>query len=1132
MTRLSPQAANGILSYFTRHKTMANLLLVILIVAGLLALPKMRSQFFPDIIIDNINLSIVWKGAGAEDVDAAIVRVLEPVLLGVDGVSGANSTSNEGRARISLEFEPSWDMTRAKADVETALDSVTSLPQDSEDPTIIRGMWSDRVTDVVISGPVAVGQLGLFADEFVMRLFAAGVTRTTMRGMVAPETVVAVPTSNLIMHDITMQEIARAISEEVSADPAGDVEGANARVRTGVEKRQAKDIQSIVLRSNSDGSKLTIADVAELNVNGIDRERTYFVGTNPAISIRVDRNQQGDAIDIQHKVESIARDLEATLPEGTKLELIRTRAETISSRLNMLLDNGLMGLGLVVTLLFLFLNTRTAFWVAAGIPTAMLTAIALMYAAGITINMISLFALIITLGIVVDDAIVVVEHADSRARSGLPPIVAAETAAQRMFMPVLAATMTTVIAFFGLVAIGGRFGDLIADIPFTVSVVLLASLVECFLILPNHMAHSITNNSQIKWYDRPSYVVNIGFVWFRENIFRPFIKVVIRARYVVLAGTLLVLASQVVLFINGSVTWRFFNAPEQSSVTGNFAMVNSATRADTLAMMKILQTTVDELAVEYEKEHGRNPVKYVLAELGGNSGRGLSGTENKSIDLLGGISIELIDADLRSYSSFSFVGDLQDKIVRHPLLEAISFRGWRSGPGGDALDIQFYGADAVTLKNAAEALKTELEAFSVVSALEDDLAYDKEEIILELTPQGKALGFTIDTLGVVLRNRLNGVEAASYPLGPRSATIRVELPEGELTSDFLERTQLRANSGIYVPLADIVSVQRKVGFSTVRRENGIRLISVTGDVSEDNPEEAEQVFDALKKEILPEIATVNQVEWRMSGLAEQEQDFLNDARVGMILTLLGIYLVLTWIFASWTRPFVIMSIIPFGLVGTIYGHFIWDVPMSMFTIVGLIGMTGIIINDSIVLISTIDEYSKERGIIPSIIDGSVDRLRPVLLTTFTTVLGLAPLLYERSTQAQFLKPTVITLVYGLCFGLLIVLLVIPALVAMQEDIKRFRKAYLFALRSQNKFIQRSFVSLTSAIILWGGLTLGFMLITGSLAPFISDLSLIQTLPETMLSALILFISGSFLLISVFALVGYFLFWRSRTLLEI
>ena len=292
------------------------------------------------------------------------------------------------------------------------------------------------------------------------------------------------------------------------------------------------------------------------------------------------------------------------------------------------------------------------------------------------------------------------------------------------------------------------------------------------------------------------------------------------------------------------------------------------------------------------------------------------------------------------------------------------------------------------------------------------------------------------------------------------------------------------------------------------------------------------MFEAITEEILPEIATVNQVEWRMSGLAEQEKDFLNDARVGMILTLLGIYLVLTWIFASWTSPFVIMSIIPFGLVGTIYGHFIWDVPMSMFTIVGLIGMTGIIINDSIVLISTIDEYSKERGIIPSIIDGSVDRLRPVLLTTLTTVLGLAPLLYERSTQAQFLKPTVITLVYGLGFGLLIVLLVIPALVAMQEDVKRFRKAYLFALRSQNKYIQRSFVSLTLAIILWGVLTLGSMLVSGSIVPLLSELNFIQALPETMLSALALFIIGSFLLIFIFAVVGYFLFWRSRNLLQV
>ncbi len=254
-------------------------------------------------------------------------------------------------------------------------------------------------------------------------------------------------------------------------------------------------------------------------------------------------------------------------------------------------------------------------------------------------------------------------------------------------------------------------------------------------------------------------------------------------------------------------------------------------------------------------------------------------------------------------------------------------------------------------------------------------------------------------------------------VAPRSAEIRVELPEGELTADFLERTQMRTPEGYYVPLADIVSVQQRTGFSTVRRENGIRLISVTGDISEDDPARAEQIMAELEEQILPRIASDQRVEFRMSGLSEDENTFLSDALTGLILCLTGIYLVLAWVFSSWTRPVVVMAIIPFGLVGTIYGHALWEVPLSMFTVVGLLGMTGIIINDSIVLVTTIDEYAEERGLTPSIIDGAVDRLRPVLLTTLTTVLGLTPLLYEQSQQAQFLKPTVITLVYGLGFGL-------------------------------------------------------------------------------------------------------------------
>ena len=1125
MVRETPGAASGLLSYFTRHRTAANLLLVILLVLGAAAMPNMRAQFFPDVVIENVTVTVSWPGAGPEDVDAAIVQVMEPKLLLVDGVESSESTSREGNATMRLEFEPGWDMARGFNDVQTAVDLVTDLPEDAEEPGVRRGAWRDRVTDIVVTGPVGIDQLGLLSDELIVRLYEVGVTRTTIRGIAAPQTIVEVASVKLIEHDVSMAEIASAIAAEANATPAGDVGGANARVRTGVEKRSPDAIEAIVLRSNPDGSTLTIGDVASISVEGIDRERGYFVGEDPAISIRVDRSDAGDAIRIQRQVEDVVAEMQLSLPQGVTMELIRTRAEAITGRLDLLVDNGLMGLGLVVCLLFLFLNARTAFWVAAGIPAAMFAAIALMYAFGLTINMISLFGLIITLGIVVDDAIVVGEHADFRARRlGEHPVQAAENAAKRMFLPVVAATLTTVIAFFGLVAVGGRFGDLIKDIPFTVIVVLLASLVECFLILPNHMSHAIAHSAKEHWYDAPNRVVNRGFRWVRDHLFRPLMAGVITARYVVVAGAIALLASQITMFIAGDVTWRFFNAPERGSVTGNFAMVEGATRDDTLEMMREMQRATEDLAAQYKERYGTNPLDYVMAEIGGNGGRGLSGVDSKDRDLLGGISIELIDADLRPYSSFQFVGELQDTVRRHPMLEVVSFRGWRSGPGGDALDVQFYGADLETLKTASMDLQEAVAQYPEVSAVEDSLAYDKEELILDLTAQGQALGFTIDGVGRVLRNRLAGIEAATYPVGVRSAAIRVELPAEELSADFLERTYMRKPTGGYVPLADIVSVERRSGFSSVQRENGLRLISVTGDISEDDPVRAELIGTELQESILPKIAEERQVEWRMSGLSEQEDEFLADARTGLILCLTGIYLVLSWIFASWTRPLVVMAIIPFGLVGTIYGHFVWDVPLSMFTVVGLLGMTGIIINDSIVLVTTIDQYAKERGLIPSIIDGAADRLRPVLLTTLTTVLGLAPLLFERSAQAQFLKPTVITLVYGLGFGMLLVLLVVPALVAIQADLARPFAALRRAGTAHGSPLRGLVRGMGLALMAWFAATLLPVLLTGArwealAAPF-AGLSEIQ-------AALMLFWIGLLVLLPIGLAGGMWLGARHR-----
>ncbi|MEJ6390361.1 efflux RND transporter permease subunit [Gymnodinialimonas ulvae] len=1085
--RALPERAGGLLSYFTRHRTAANLLLVVMIVTGLAAFPQMRAQFFPDVVNETVELRFAWDGAGAEDVDEGIVAVVEPTLLAVAGVVSSEAASNEGRAYIALEFEPGWDMDRASDDVQAALDTITDLPEDAEEGQVRRGNWFDRVTDVVITGPVATEQIGRFADEFVTRLFDVGVTNTTIRGVAAPETMVEVPSANLIRYDITMADIARVIGEAAATAPAGDVDAANARIRTGGEARTAEAIAALTLRIDEDGSALTVGDVARIEVNGIDRERAYFVDDDPAIVIRIDRTEDGDAIAMQEAVEQVAASLQATLPTGTTIDLINTRAEAISGRLNILMDNALQGLALVVLLLFLFLNARTAFWVAMGIPVALTAAIALMYLAGLTINMISLFALIITLGIVVDDAIVVGEHADYRARHlGEPPVVAAENAARRMAAPVFSATVTTVLAFTGLVAIGGTFGNLIADIPFTVIVVLLASLVECFLILPNHMAHALAHSAKTHWYDMPSRVVNKGFDWVRDTLFRPLMRFVIVARYPVVALVIVVLSTQTAAFIRGDVVFRFFNAPETGSVTGNFAMVDGATRADTLAQMAELQRAAEAVGAHFEAEHGTNPLAYVLAQVGGGTGRGLAGTDNKDADLLGSLDIELINADLRPYSSFAVASALQDEVRQLPLTETLSFRGWRGGPGGDAIDVQIFGAETETLKAAAEALQTALVPYPEVTGLQDSMAYDREELSLELTPQGEALGFDIASLGATLRNRLGGIEAATFPDGPRTAAIRVELPADELTADFLERTLLRADSGQYVPLADIVTVTSRQGFSTIARENGIRLITVSGDLSEDDPARAELVMTDLREVIIPQVESEFGVATQLSGLAEQEQSFLTDALIGFLLCLAGIYLVLAWIFANWLRPMVVMAIIPFGLVGTIFGHVAWDVPLSLFTVVGLIGMTGIIINDSIVLVTTVDEYAEKRGLFPAIVDGTCDRLRPVLLTTLTTVLGLMPLLFETSQDAQFLKPTVITLVYGLGFGMLIVLLVVPALLAIGQDfgqqVRGFRRA--LGASSHSRGLAFGIAALGAGVAALFAGTMGARIATGAMwGPF-------------------------------------------------
>ena len=1107
MARATPIAASRVISYFTRHRTAANLLLLVIVVMGALAIPNLRAQFLPQVVVNSITVGTTWEGASAEDIDEAIAQVINPALLTVNGVEKSFSRSFEGRSYITMEFEPGWDMSRAAEDVLATVNAIDTLPEDADEPVVTRDAWRDKVTDVVISGPVSAEQLANLADELVLRLFDVGVTRTTIRGVASPLTIVEVPSVNLLAHDITMADIARSVNAQVEASPAGDLEGSNLRIRTGTRDRDAASIEEIVLRSNQDGTNLKIGDVGFVNVESVAREQQYFIDNAPTILVQVDRSDAGDALEVQAIVEETISEMLSTAPEGINIELARTRSAVISDRLSLLVDNGLVGLGLVLLLLFLFLNARTAFWVAAGIPVALMGAIAAMYVLGLTINMISLFALIITLGIIVDDAIVVGEHADARARKLREfPEEAAERAAHRMALPVFCAALTTMIAFFGLVFIGGEFGDFISDIPWTVVAVLIASLIECFFILPHHMASAIAKSAKERWYDLPSKYVNRGFIWARDTLFRPTMSWVITFRYPVLAAVIALLIGQVTMLVSRDVSWRFFSAPEINFVNGGFAMVSGSSRAETNAMMLELQRATEVVGAQYEEKYGRNPILLSITESGASSLSG-GGSSVKAPDELGGISIELIDADARPYSSTAFARDLQNEVKRHAKVETLSFRSAFSGPGANSLEIEIYGASSEVLKTASEAVQAELTRFAEISGVEDNLTYDKEELVLTLTPQGQALGFSIDELGRVVRHRLTGLEAATYPDGRRSAAIRVELPKGEASADFVERTQLRSPTGAYVPLADLVYVERRTGFATVRRENGARIVDITGELDAEDSDRALEVIETIEETILPQIDATYQVESRVTGLVLQEREFLSDAQFSWILTIIGIYSVLAWVFASWTRPAVVMAVIPFGLTGAIFGHYVWDVPMSMFTIIGLLGVTGIIINDSIVLVSTIDEHAKKKGIYQAIIDGASDRLRPVLLTTLTTVFGLTPLLFEGSQAAEFLKPSVITLVYGLGFGMVLVLILVPALVAIQHDLSRRRQALGRALGARTAAVRWPITVSLGTVLGWLGATLGATAVTGALPAWLYKAAGPMADWSPMASAFVLYLIG-------------------------
>ncbi len=1005
---------------FVRHPNAANLLMALLIAVGLVAATRLNRQFLPTIGFDIITVSMTWPGASAADIESALIERIEPEVRTLAGVDSVTATAREGTGSIVLSYVDGSDMQTALSDVESAVSRLTGLPEDIDELVIQRVTRYEPVARLVLSGPMSEAALAAWSRQIRNDLLARGLDRVVYAGRRDPEIRVALDEATLRRLDLTVEEVGQRIAAASLDAPLGDF-GAAAEVQARVATRadHAADLAQVVVIPDPAGGGTRLAEIARL-ADDVDRDQPVvrFNGRR-AVELVVERVEATDSLDAHAAITAYLDEMRPTWPPDLEVAVFEVLADPVRERIDLLIRNGIGGLVIVLALLVIFLESRVTFWIAVGIPVALCATAGVMLALGQTINMVSMFGLILSLGIVVDDAIVVGEHAAHLRAGGMAPALAAETAARRMAVPVFAASLTTVASFLPILMLGDVIGQIVTAIPMVVAAVLVASLVECFLILPSHMRDALAAGarrppSQLRQrFDR-------AFDRFRHGVFRRWMVRCLAWRHTTIAALVAGLVLALGLIAGGRVGFVFFTGPEGDNVVATVAFVPGTPRETTLEMMARMTAALERAEAALSDGAG-GLVRTALIKLGED-------------DHQGEILVELVASDRRDVRTSAVMAAWRAEIAPMPGLETLTVRERRGGPPGRDIDIRLSGADADTLKRAAIEIAELVRSFAGVSAVSDDLPYGKAEAQLSLTPLGHSLGFTHQMVAAQLRNAFEGLIVDRFARGEDEVKVRVVLSDRDREGDALADLRLKSPEGGEAALADIVTITWSVGFAEINREDGVREVALTGDVDDAvaNPGE---IRTALPARGLDAIAARYGIAYRFAGRAEEQADTFADMTVGAVLGLIGIYITLAWALGSYSRPLLVMSIIPFGLMGAIVGHLVMGFDLTILSMVSLLGLAGILVNDSVILMTTIDRRISE-GSAPreAVIDGAVERLRPVILTSVTTIGGLLPLLFETSLQAQFLQPMVVTLIFGLATASVLVLLLVPALVVALEDL--------------------------------------------------------------------------------------------------
>ncbi len=1033
----------GLVAAFARNTVFANIVLVLIFMAGGLAAAFMIRETFPEVTLDLVLVSVPYPGADPEEVEEGICRKIEEALEGIEGIKQINTSASENMGSADIEILESYDVDEVLDRIRSAIDGISTFPVDAEKPITRKFVLRDMVCVIALSGEMSERRLKEWAESVKDELqLTPQISQVEVFGTRDYEIAIEVSEEKLREYGLSLSDVSRAVRQSNLNLAGGTIRtrGEEIRVRTIGRKYTGEEFASIVVLARPGGEMIALDRIATIRDAFTEDAIEPSVNGEPAVFLQVFKTEEEDGITISNAVQDYVARKQRQLPGGAGITLLLDTSTFLRARIDLLVRNGTIGLTLVFLLLWLFLDFRLSFWVGMGMPVSVAGALAILWATGGTINMISLFGLIMVLGIIVDDAIVIGEAIYVHRKRGEPPLKAAVEGVMEVGIPVIAAVTTTIVAFLPLVFVGGIMGKFIYILPVVVIACLAVSLIEGLILLPAHLSHLPDPNVPPKG-RHPlrkiglafHHMTSHGLEWFVEHLYAPFLRKTLKWRYISLSVAISMLLVTVGFMQGGILKFEVFSSIDGDIVTATVEFPSGTPIDVTRDAVRQLEKALKRLNARMKTASGEPLMK------------GYHSLVGQTLDdfpsygtFLGSVRVDLLESVQRGIHSKDLMVEWEKEVGEIPGVRALTFTGLQAGPPGAPIEIWLQGEDMQKILAASDDLIARLRQFEGVYQIRSDFKPGKNELRFELKPEARTLGLTVDDLARQVNAGYYGEEALRLQRGRDDIRVKIRYTAEERSRlSGLDQVRIRTPQGREVPLYSVANVSFSPGYSTITRTDGMRRVAVSAEVDSNKANTEEIIQELAASYFGPLRDRYPGILVAVQGEQKKMRESLGSLIIGFPLALIGIFIIIATTFRSYAQPFIIMLTVPFGIIGAILGHLVMGFDLSLMSVFGMVALAGVVVNDAIVLIERINTNLAEgMEFMEAIRLGGARRFRAVFLTTLTTVGGLMPMILEKDLQGRFLIPMALAIAAGVAFATLLTLILIPGMLVILNDFRR------------------------------------------------------------------------------------------------